>query len=247
MSGYSRATIQRIIKYYLDHPPTKKVVNSDGIYLIFDGTFLRKRKGIYAAMDGLTHKIIYGAYGINEGPIDLMRFCSYLKQQGVEPKSITIDGNLHISRVIRTLWSECLIQRCLVHIQRQGLSWCRRNPKRTDARKLRQLFLMVCNISSQSQSREFINAFDKWNKTYGQKIIQIKNRGWVASDLQRARSMLINAIPFMFNYLKDNNIPNSTNAIEGYFSRLKQHYRQHKGLSKMHQENYFKWYFYLCP
>ncbi len=202
---------------------------------------------MYAAMNGLTHKIIYGVYGMNEGPIDLMQFCSYLKQQGVVPKSITIDGNLHIAKVVRTLWSECLIQRCLVHIQRQGLSWCRRNPKRTDARKLRQIFLGVCNISSQAQSLKFINAFDRWEKTYGQKVIHIKNRGWIASDLQRARSMLIKALPFMFNYLEDKNIPNTTNAIEGYFSRLKQHYRQHKGLGKNNQENYFKWYFYLCP
>ena len=247
MSSYSRATIQRIIKHYLDHPSSKQIISSEGIYLIFDGTFLGKLKGMYAAMDGLTHEIIYGAYGINEVPTDLMRFCLHLKQCGIEPKSITIDGNLHVFRVIKTVWSSCLIQRCIVHIQRQGLSWCRQKPKRTDARKLRQLFLRVCNISSQIQSQEFINAFDKWEKTYGQKIIQIKNRGWVASDLRRARSMLINAIPFMFNYLEDNNIPHSTNAIEGYFSRLKQHYRQHKGLSKKHQENYFKWYFFLCP
>lgn len=231
----------------MEHPPSHQITSNKGCYLIFDGTFLRKRKGMYAAMDGMTHKIIYGAYGINEGPTDLMRFCLHLKQYGIEPKSITIDGNLHIFRVIKAVWSSCLIQRCIVHIQRQGLSWCRQKPKRTDAKKLRQLFLKVCDISSQIQAREFINAFHKWDKIYGQKIIQIINQGWVVSDLRRARSMLFNALPFMYNYLKDNNIPNSTNAIEGYFSRLKQHYRQHKGLSKKHQENYFKWYFYLCP
>jgi transposase-like protein len=247
LSGYSESTMRRILEYWLIRSPEVTVCNTGSHNLIFDGTYLRKRKGMYAAMDGLTHEIIYGAYGINEGPIDLMHFCRYLKQQGIEPRSITIDGNLHIFKVVKTLWSECIIQRCLVHIQRQGLSWCRRNPKRTDAIKLRQLFLQVCHISSLVQSEEFISEFNKWEKRYGQRIIQNKNRGWVASDLQRARSMLINALPYMFNYLRDNKIPNTTNAIEGYFSRLKQHYRQHKGLSKKHQENYFKWYFYLSP
>ena len=198
-------------------------------------------------MDGITHEIIYGAYGMNEGPIDLLKFCTYLKQQGIEPRSVTVDGNLYIPRVIRTLWSECILQRCVVHIQRQGISWCRRDPKRTDAKKLRRIFLKVSNIDSQLKSEEFINTFNEWENLYGNKILQNKDRGWVASDIQRARSMLIKALPFMFNYLKDNNIPNSTNAIEGYFSRLKQRYRQHKGLSISHQKNYFKWYFYLCP
>lgn len=202
---------------------------------------------MYAAMDGLRHQMIYGVYGMNEGPVDLMHFCTYLKQQGIEPKSITIDGNLHIYRVVKRLWPECIIQRCLVHIQRQGLSWCRRNPKRTDAKKLRLILLKVCGISTEIERKEFVDEFNKWEEKYGQRIIKTKNRGWIASDIQRARSMLIKAIPFMFNYLKDNNIPNTTNAIEGYFSRLKQHYRQHKGLSKANQENYFRWYFDLCP
>lgn len=246
MSGYSRSTIHRIIKYYLTHPPIKQIINSEGGYLIFDGTFLRKRKGMYAAMDGLSNKIIYGAYGINEGPKDLMRFCLFLKQSGIEPKSITIDGNLHIFRIINQVWPENLIQRCIIHIQRQGLSWCRKKPHRTDAKHLRKLFIKVCSIDSQQEKKIFIDAFKKWDDHYGKKIIETKNHGWVSSDLQRARSMLVKAIPYMFNYLEDKNIPYSTNAIEGYFSRLKQKYRQHKGLSKNNQENYFKWYFYLC-
>ena len=247
LSTYSQPTMRRILAYWLQREPKSVRLGTEHRNLIFDGTFLRKRKGVYAAMNGLTHKLIYGAYGINEGPRDLLKFCIYLKSNGIEPESITIDGNPHIYKVIKTLWTGCIIQRCLVHVQRQGLSWCRRNPKRTDAVKLRQLFLKVCNINTEEQSRDFVEKFTLWEKRYGKKIDLIKNRGWVASDLQRARSMLIKAIPFMFNYIKYQNIPSTTNAIEGYFSRLKQQYRKHKGLSKINQQYYFKWYFKLCP
>jgi len=44
--------------------------------------------------------------------------------------------------------------------------------------------------------------------------------------------MIKNALPFMFNYLNNNDISKTTNALEGYFGRLKQDYRRHKGLSK---------------
>lgn len=246
LSGHSRATIQRILHYWLDHPPERCVKHRDSRYLIFDGTFLHHRHGMYAAMDGKRHQIIYGVYGSNEGPRDLAVFCRLLHDQGVTPKSATIDGNPHIFRVIQTLWPGVIIQRCLVHIQRQGLSWCRAHPKRADARHLRQILLRVLNIRSHRQRRQFERSFNQWDEHYGRKLLETPNRGWVTSDLQRARSMILRALPYMFSYLDDSKIPRSTNALEGYFSRLKHRYRQHRGLSKRHRTNYFQWYFYLC-
>jgi hypothetical protein len=215
--------------------------------VIFDGTFLHRRRGMFVAMDGLTHHVLYGAYGINEGPRDLLIFCQTLKELGLYPKCATINGNPHIFRALQISWPDILVQRCLVHIQRQGLSWCRQHPKRSNAQHLRRLFLMVLNIQTHTQRVRFEHAFNHWNDHYGVTLAQSLNRGWVTSDLQRARSMLIKALPFMFTYLNDQNIPHSTNALEGYFSRLKLRYRQHRGLSKRNRFNYFTWYFYLVP
>jgi hypothetical protein len=69
----------------------------------------------------------------------------------------------------------------------------------------------------------------------------------VFSDLKRARSMLLAALPDMFRYLDDPMIATSTNALEGYFARLKQRYRQHRGLASHHRNAYFRWYLNLCP
>ena len=238
--------MHRILHYWLDHPPEQCVMDTESQYLIFDGTFLHRRRGMYAAMNGRTHQVLYGAYGTNEGPRDLLNFCQMLKGKGVEPKSATIDGNPHIARVLQFLWPQIIIQRCLVHIQRQGFSWCRHHPQRPDARQLRRIFSMVLNIRSDEQRQQFQHILDRWNQRYGMRLAQMPYRGWVTSDLQRARSMLINAIPVMFSYLQDPSIPRTTNALEGYFSRLKHRYRQHRGLSTHSRANYFRWYFYLC-
>ena len=216
-------------------------------YLMLDGTFLQHRNGIFAVMDGSTHRVLYGAYGVKEGPPHLLPFCLYLQRQGVEPKSATIDGNPHIFSAVKEVWPHIVIQRCLIHVQRQGLSWCRQHPKRTDAQKLRRLLLGILKIHSKTQRRAFLHAFRQWNNTYGERLANTSNRGWVTSDLQRARSMLIKAMPYLFNYLMDKRIPRSTNALEGYFSRLKQRYRQHRGLHPRQRLDYFQWYFYLCP
>lgn len=158
-----------------------------------------------------------------------------------------MNGNPHIFHVVQALWPTLLVQRCLVHIQRQGLSWCRRTPKRTDAKHLRGLFLSLTDVHTPTQARRFVQRVHAWEQRFGPSIASSTDRGWVFSDLLRARSMLIKALPYMFSYLDDDNIPRSTNALEGYFSRLKQRYRQHRGLSKRNRSNYFSWYFYLCP
>lgn len=86
LSGHSRATIQRIVYYWLQRPPKQCLLSTKSRYVIFDGTFLRHRHGMYAAMDGTTHRVLYGAYDINEGPRDLLKFCRELKEHGLEPK-----------------------------------------------------------------------------------------------------------------------------------------------------------------
>jgi hypothetical protein len=245
-SGHSISTIRRIIQYWLERPPDEPKNFSIYQYLIFDGTLFKKSKGLVAVMDAERNYLLYGCYGITEGPKDLRDLCLYLKQQGLTPKSATIDGNPHMIKTLRSLWPEIMIQRCLVHIQRQGLSWCRRFPKRTDAKRLRELFLQVTSIHTPTQRNWFLDQLTAWEQTYGVRIATSPESGWVFSDLKRARSMLLAALPNMFHYLENSSIPISTNGLEGYFSRLKQRYRQHRGLAEQHRQSYFQWFLHLC-
>jgi hypothetical protein len=51
----------------------------------------------------------------------------------------------------------------------------------------------------------------------------------------------------MFHYLDDPHIARSTNGLEGYFSRLKIRYRQHRGLRTRKLGQYFAWYIHTVP
>jgi transposase-like protein len=212
-----------------------------------DGTYIDGRKGIFAVMEAKGRTIIYGASEMTEGPNSLKPFCTQLKGQGLSPLSATVDGNPHVMRILRHLWPEILIQRCLVHIQRQGLMWCRLQPKRTDAKHLRALFLKVLSIHTTAHRDQFLSELHRWETRHGTQIAQCPEKGWVFSDLKRARSMLVSALPDMFRYIDDPSIPHGTNALEGYFARLKQRYRQHRGLARHHRDAYFRWFLLLCP
>jgi transposase-like protein len=216
-------------------------------HIILDGTYIQGRSApLVVIQDGVSHEVIAGAYGVKEGSFKMYRLCQRLKSLGLSPRSATIDGNLQVSAMLKALWPDIMIQRCLVHIQRQGLSWCRRNPRRTDARHLRQLFLEVIGLDTDNAKERFLSEWNQWENRFGKVIAGLPERGWVFSDLKKARSMLKNALPNMFHYLENPSIPNSTNSLESYFSRLKMHYRQHRGLNPEKRINYFRWFFHLC-
>lgn len=246
-SGHSIRTLQRIITYWLDRPPSCQRSLSDVRYLILDGTFLDRGRGVFAVMDAEHCAVVYAEPCLSEGPEPMHRICHTLAQRAAIPKSATVDGNPHLLKALRRQWASLVIQRCLVHIQRQGLSWCRRFPKRTDARHLRLLFLEVMNVHTREDRTSFLTHLQAWEHRYGCHIARSPETGWVFSDLKRARSMLLAALPDMFHYLDDLKIPTSTNALEGYFARLKQRYRQHRGLAVHHREAYFRWFVHLCP
>lgn len=244
-SGHSPRKLYSMISHYLDAPPLPAAKTGGCQRLIFDGTFLHRPLSLVALMDALSHTVIAGKYGISERSEPQIR--RFLDSLGLRPQSFTIDGNPKVMRAIRTLWPDALVQRCLVHIQRQGLSWCRAYPKTTYARKLRDIFLRVTHIHTASDRDKFLRLFEYWENKYGLLLSYTAETGPVFSDIKRARSMLLRALPDMFHYLDDPLIPNSTNGLESYFSRLKAHYRQHRGLSKERRPNYFAWYFHLVP
>ena len=195
-------------------------------------------------MNADDHRIIYGDYGVSETGKHLKVFYEILQQEGLNPLSATVDGSLQQLKCLKETW---VIQRCLVHIQRQGLSWLRKVPKRTEAIKLREILLQVHYIKTREQSNNFIKGFNLWEDRYGLNLSSSTNRGKVFSDLLRTRSMIRNALPNMFSYLDYPEISKTTNALEGYFGRLKQNYRVHRGLSPLKRKSYFRWYLYLKP
>jgi len=194
-----------------------------------------------------TRQLVYAAYGVPEGGRRLSATYQSLACSGLAPKSATVDGNPQQIKRLRLVWPTIRIQRCTVHVQRQGLSWCRHNPKRTDAKHLRKIFLRLCTVKTITQARRFTKDVLAWEHRFGDDIELSSDHGWVFSDLLRARSMLLNALPDLFHYVDNSNIPSSTNLLESYFSRLKEHYRHHRGLAVHHRDAYFKWYFHFVP
>jgi transposase-like protein len=213
--------------------------------MVCDGTFLQHRTGIYAMMNAHPPQLIYAAFDMPEGSRELAVLYPRLADTGLSPSSVTVDGNPQQIECLRQQWPRLIIQRCIVHVQRQGLSWCRQQPNRTDAKHLRRLFLQLSSIKTHTQVRQFKAQLLTWEKRFGALLEQTRERGWVVSDIIRARSMLLKALPDLFHFISHPCIPKSTNLLEGYYSRLKERYQHHRGLAVHHRQAYFRWYFHL--
>jgi len=226
-------------------PPPLLLRNARAKYLIFDGTYFKHEHCLMVVMDNSNGTILNYHYGVRENYETAYLVFRELRQSGIVPKSITIDGNTSVIRALRAVWPTIMIQRCVTHIQRQGLAWLRRKPTLLASKDLRTILLEVTEIKTDKEKRQFLRSFQGWERKYGTLVQHLPSNHKVCSDLQRTRSLLIHALPDMFHYLTDTRIAKTTNSLEGYFSQLKLIYRQHRGLAKHHRQSYFQWYIYF--
>ncbi|GAJ02672.1 unnamed protein product, partial [marine sediment metagenome] len=55
------------------------------------------------------------------------------------------------------VWPKARVQRCLYHIQREGMRWLRTYPKTLAGRQLRSILRTLCSIKSVKEQNAFIN------------------------------------------------------------------------------------------
>lgn len=174
-----------------------------------------------------------------------------LKRLGVEVYSVTCDGHKAILKAVRKVFPQVIIQRCLVHVKRQVRNYLSGRPKLVQAKELLQLSREITRLKTQLQCGIWLIAFQKWYQAYEpfinqQSINTETKRFWYThKNLHAASSLLINAIPDMFHYLDDPEIPYTTNRLENYFTHLKEKLTLHRGLRFESKKNFIKWYLHF--
>ena len=196
-------------------------------------------------MDAKNQRIISHRYIQKENFKDVYPWLLELQAKGLNPTHMTVDGERSVMRAMKMVWPKVKTQRCLYHIQHEGMRWLRAYPKTQAGRDLRYLLSKLCCIKSIKERNDFIDSFHSWLKKYRTFVLSLPKINIAFKDLKRTIGLIKNAIPDMFYYLKDPFVHSTTNALEGFHSRLKADYRRHRGLSKINKINYLSWYCYL--
>jgi transposase-like protein len=245
MSGYSASKLNRIKNYWLERSPKEQVDYSNVRYVIFDATYFHKDGCLLNLMNAIDQKIITQLYVDKESFKDAYVWFTNLKHQGLDPMFVTTDGERSIIRAMKLVWPGAKLQRCLYHIQHEGMRWLRTYPKTEAGKKLRAILSRLSWVKTLKERDEFINAYLTWVNKYKAFVLSSPRTTIAFKDLRRTMVLINNALPDMFYFLDNENVHATTNALESFHSRLKSDYQRHRGLTREHKIQYIRWYCYL--
>jgi hypothetical protein len=169
----------------------------------------------------------------------------------VQIESITCDGHRAILKAIRVVLPDIVLQRCLVHLQKDCRIWLTKNPQSSAGYDLKQITSKLHLINTHYDLGLWLLKLQDWEQNYKGYISKKSynpetGRYWYTHKMVRRSFMTIRrALPNMFHYLDNPNIPKSTNSIESFFGHLKGHLNIHRGLFYRHRKQYLIWYLYF--
>jgi transposase-like protein len=175
----------------------------------------------------------------------------HLVAMGFEIASVTCDGQPGTLRAIRAALPGVVIQRCLVHVHRQMLTWLTQRPQTLAAQELRHIAFLLPKVSQEAEKNLLFHMLLRWYKTHKELVNEKTyhaqtDRWWYKHrNLRRSYQTLKRAWPNLFAYLKDPAIPHSTNGLESFFGHLKGTLQVHRGLTDEHRRSFIRWYLHL--
>jgi len=219
--------------------------------LVIDGTYFKGDLCLVLYYDTeIRYSQLY-RFTDKERYVQIKEDLDNIQRLGIVIKAITCDGNKAILKAIRNSCPEVILQRCLVHIHRESNIWLRKKPVNSRSVELKKIVNQLFKVKKHNDKLKWIAMFEEWfrqNKAYvnEKKSNPETGRWWYRhKDLRRTAVMIKRAIPDMFRFLEDSNIPTSTNNIESFFGHLKDTLSIHRGLSHKNKRAFIQWYLHL--
>jgi hypothetical protein len=226
--GCSIKTIQRRIDQHnvnFKKPEPRKVI------VLMDTTYWGRNFGVMLFKDNITKENLLKYYVQYETNSVYIQGINELKSKGFEILGIVCDGRKGLIQSFENI----PVQMCQFHQSAIVKRYLTRKPKL----KASQELLEVVDLMTVTDKESFVGAlglwFEKWEDFLKERTINsVTNKSsYTHKKLRSAYNSLKNNLPWLFTWY-DNfelNIPNTTNAIDGHFSDLKNKLRNHNGLS----------------
>ena len=248
LSGYSKRTLQNLFYEYLESIPQHKVVKREHVHLIIDGTYFSQDICLVVYRDNDIKQTMLYRITNDELTDEIIEDFENLISVGFQIESITCDGHRSILKSIKEVFKKnVIVQRCVVHVERQCRIWLTKNPKYIAGKELLEIVKQISQIKSLEQKYVWLRSLYDWDLKYKDFICEKSGSDgrYTHTYLRKARRMLINAFSDMFHYIDNPEIPKSTNALESYFGHLKDNLSIHRGLSIKHRKAFIQWYLYF--
>lgn len=251
-SGYSSRQLRRWFDDYLARAPEWKIQRRKAYRVLIDGTWFDDKCCLVVYRDAASKSTVYYRFAEKEDEHEIIKDLQVFKAMRLCISSFTTDGGDDIIRAVKYVYPHVTRQRCVVHVERECLTWLTQHPRTSAGILLRRIVCQISNIKTANDKLYWIKELNKWHEDYEEFIKQKsvnKETGemtYTHDNVRRTYVHLHRAIPNMFKYIDDPDIPNNTNSLESFFGHLKDNLRIHRGLSDEHRKNFIKWYLYFA-
>lgn len=196
-----------------------------------DTTYWGRKFGVMLFKDNITKENLLKYYVQYETNLVYIQGIEELKTQGFIVLAIVCDGRKGLIRSFGNI----PVQMCQFHQSAIIRRYLTKNPKLKPSQELMEVVDLMTITDKESFEGALGLWFDKWEFFLNERTTnpQTKKSAYTHKKLRSAYNSLRNNLPWLFTWY-DNielNIPNTTNAIDGHFSDLKNKLRNHNGLS----------------
>ena len=208
-----------------------------------DTTYFGRSFGVMVFKDSLSGEFLYTCYVKHETNALYAKGLEIIGARGIKIQSIICDGR----KGLLTLYKDIPTQMCQFHQAQIVLRYLTRKPKQQAGVELRKVALTL----TKSSKSEFEHRLDRWYIKW-ENYLNERSRSAITGKsyythkkLRSAYLSLKRNMPYLFVFEKytELTMPNTTNALDGSFSDLKNKLRNHNGLNLSRKKKFINGFF----
>lgn len=196
-----------------------------------DTTYWGKKFGVMLFKDAYTGENLLIYFVKYETNALYKKGIEELVKRGFDIVAIVCDGR----RGLFQLFSNIPIQMCQFHQIAAIRRYITKNPKLPASIELKEIVALMVHTDKESFTGALQDWFEKWEWFLNERTInpETAKSHYTHKKLRSAYNSLKRNLDVLFTWYdhKELEIPNTTNAIDGQFSDLKQKMRNHNGMN----------------
>ena len=195
-----------------------------------DTTYFGRKFGVMVFKDSLTGQILFKQYVKQETNKLYLYGIEEITRRGIKIQAIICDGRKGLFQ----LFDSIPIQMCNFHQVAIVRRYLTKKPKIQASKELWEHVLLLTKTDKESFEGGLTDWYNKWDIFLNERKVDPNGKSrYVHKRLRSAYRSLKTNMPWLFTWYNNMTlkIPNTTNAIDGHFSDLKNKLRSHNGLS----------------
>ena len=238
LSNRYNLSYKTIRKYLDNHQIQQAEIIFDSSVIVMDTCYFRWGFGVMVFRDQKRQKNLFWKYVEHETLEEYKSGINHLLSNGLSIIGIVCDGK----RGLFKAFGDIPVQMCQFHQIAIVIRYITRNPQLEAGIELKSLVHNLTRCTKAEFTEQLNNWHARWKEFLSEKTYNAEKDKWlyIHRRLRSAYRSLKTNLEYLFTYLEypDQGIPNTTNSLEGKFSRLKTKLRIHSGLKEWRKKRF---------